>query len=124
MSTTIEYWGYLDEYIGWSTYNAPHHRFANLQHGFLLGKKEKKMDNIFIKSNFEYKSNNQFYKKKLPNIKTGDTIIMKYDSNDHVLSFYKSNDAKLNSKIVNLPSDKTFYWFVGRFCDILSVTIV
>ena len=127
-SYNSDYWGYLNDHIGWSSFD--HSRefysstFRHMQNGLLccapFGKEN---ENIFVKNKFVYTSQNQFYKKQLPHIKTGDTIIMRYDSNNHILSFYKSNDLKLNAQISNLPKDKTFYWFAGRFCGEFSVTI-
>ena len=81
-------------------------------------------NNIFKKSNFIYKSNNQYYAKSLPSIFAGDIIKLQYDSNNSTLSFYKSNDDKLDCSIINLPKDKTFYWIVGHSFGEMSVTIV
>ena len=79
--------------------------------------------NIFTLSKFKYKSNNQHYKKRLPYIKSGDTIIMSYDSNNNILSFGKSNDDQLNSSIIHLPENKTFYWIVGHSYGNMAMTI-
>ena len=80
--------------------------------------------NIFTLSKFSYKSNNNYYKKKLPYIKTGDKVILQYDSNKNSLSFRNANDEKLDSSITNLPKDKTFYWIVGHSFGTMSMTIV
>ena len=69
-------------------------------------------------------SNNNSYLERLPFIKSGDILELEYDSNNNSLSFYKSNDALLNSKIINLPKDKTFYWIVVHWYKQMSVTIV
>ena len=130
---TLNCWSYKDDCIGWSSfdydkkdwcYTAP---YSNMKNGLLVGSSsygEKVQDNIFIQSKFVYQSNNKFYKDGLPYIKNGDTIIMKYDSNNNILSFYKLNDNKLNAQISNLPKDKILYWFVGRYSQQLSVTIL
>ena len=78
--------------------------------------------NIFVLSKFKYMSNNS-YLKGLPFIKSGDIKVV-YDSNNNSLSFYKSNKKLLNSTIINLPKDKTFYWIVGHGVQQMSVTIV
>ena len=49
---------------------------------------------------------------------------MEYDSDYSQLSFFKCNDKKLNSKIVNLPKNTTFYWIIGHERMQLSVTVV
>ena len=130
------YWGFSDGCIGWSSFNKKDFSaavdtsaitFSNMKNGLFLGSRgwgTNTQENIFIKSKFMYKSNNEYYKNELPYIKTGDRIIMKYDSNNNVLSFFKSNDVKLNAQISNLPKDQILYWFVGRFSQQLSVTIV
>ena len=121
------YWGYSNDYVGWSSYrNGYNNTYSNMINGLLFGARNgiDIENNIFIKSKFVYKSNNQFYKEGLPYIKTGDTIIIKYNSNSSILSFFKANDSKLNAQICNLPKDKTFYWFVGTFAQKFSVTIV
>ena len=126
---TLDCWGYKNDCIGWSSFDHDKNDcntrpFSNMKNGLLIGYGHKVQDNIFIKSKFVYQSNNKFYKDGLPYIKNGDTIIMKYDSNNNILSFYKLNDNKLNAQISNLPKDKIFYWFVGRYSQQLSVTIV
>ena len=125
---TRNYWGFNNKYLGWSSFGpCANKSFLNMKNGLLIGATSGGLDvqdNIFIKSKFMYKSNNQYYKNGLPNIKTGDTIIMKYDSNNRILSFYKSNDVKLDAQISNLPNDKTLYWFAGRYSTELSVTSI
>ena len=81
-------------------------------------------NNIFILNNFEYVSNNNNYKQRLPHITVGDIIILEYNSNINELSFFKSNDLLLNSKIINLPKNKTFYWMVGHKYKPMSMTIL
>ena len=81
-------------------------------------------NNIFILSKFSYISNNSSYAERLPHIKSGDTIIMEYDSNKFELLFFKENDKLLNSKIINLPKNKTFYWMVGHNYKLMEMTIV
>ena len=125
------YWGYSNNYIGWSSYHVIRYAkiisCSNMKNGLLIGASnsgQNVQDNIFIKSKFLYKSNNQYYENGLPNINNGDTIIIKYDSNNSILSFYKTNDAKLNAQISKLPKNKTFYWFAGRYSRQFSVAIV
>ena len=69
-------------------------------------------------------SNNNSYFQRLPFLKCNDIIEMLYDSNNNSLSFFKSNDKLLNSTIINLPKDKTFYWIVGHRYKQMCVTIV
>ena len=79
--------------------------------------------NIFVKSKYVYKSNNKCYQERLPHIESGDIIILRYDSDNNILSFCKSNDDKLDASITNLPKNKTFYWIVGHHDKRMSVTI-
>ena len=66
-------------------------------------------NNIFRRNNFVYKSNNEYYKDRLPPIKSSDIIILSYDSNNGILSFGKENDdGKLTAQIYNLPKGNTY----------------
>ena len=122
-----KYWYCSHDYIAWSTFDHDNQLqdHQNLPNGLLCGYAKTYQDNnIFIKSKFIYKSNNQHYKQGLPPVKPNDTIILQYDSNNNSLSFFKSNNDKLNSSIINLPKGKTFYWIVGHSTREMSVTIV
>ena len=58
-------------------------------------------------------------------IKTGDIVVLEYDSNLSVLSFSKENDkGNLNSCIKHLPKNKIFYWFVGHYKGKMCLTVV
>ena len=116
------YWFYSHDYIAWSGYNA---HSETLPNGLLCGMSQKfQKNNIFIKSNVKYQSNNWYYRNRLPSIKSGDTIILQYNSNKNILSFFKLNDDALNSYIYDLPKNTTFYWFVGHYWDTMGITIV
>ena len=116
------YWFYSQDYIAWSAFGEEDDDLPNgLLCGFTADYQDK---NIFVVTKSVYKSNNQYYKQRLPGFKTGDTIVLQYDSNNNRLSFFKSNDDKLNACITNLPKDKTFYWIVGHQYGLMEITIV
>ena len=120
-----ENWYLSDDYIAWTAWNNPYNNKDKLKHGLLCGyDKYLQVTNIFIQSKFVYKSNNEYYTTALPYIRTGDTVILQYDSNKNSLSFFKTNDKKLNAQITNLPKDKTFYWFIGHCFRVMSMTII
>ena len=122
---SFDFWAYSHDYIAWSSSDGTRGMTERSPNGFICGSGKQYEDkNIFILSKFEYKSNNQYYKERLPAIKSGDTIILQYDSNNNILSFFKSNDDKLNASITNLPKNKTFYWIVGHWWKAMSITIV
>ena len=112
-----KYWYYSYDYIAWSTSSEGHCLAYGLRDRY-------QSKNIFTLSKFVYKSNNEYYKERLPPIQSGDTIILQYDSDKNILSFFKSNDDKLNASIINLPKNKTFYWIAGHSGDELSMTIL
>ena len=125
-------WYYSHDYIGWTSRLETEKQGINIPNGLLCGHSYQKK-NIFVLSRFEYRSNNKAYSKRLPSLKTGDTIEMLYDSyncqlsflrcfNAHEYTWFKSKD--LNSTITNLPKDKIFYWMVGHSSGKMSVTIV
>ena len=120
-----EQWFFSHEYIGWSSWDSTEKIHKNVPNGLVCGKSDTiQPDNIFVLSKFKYVSNNEWYKNALPGLQSGDTIIMRYDSYKSELSFSKSNDKLLDSKITNLPKNKTFYWMVGHICKPMSITIV
>ena len=81
--------------------------------------------NIFRQNKFIYQSKNNNYKQRLPGWKTGDILLLSYNSALNSLSFFKENDNnRLNSFIKHLPSNQTFYWFVGHSFGEMSMTIV
>ena len=50
---------------------------------------------------------------------------MQYDSDKSELLFFKCDSySLLNSKISNLPKNKTFYWLIGHSQKPMSVTIL
>ena len=119
------YWYYSHDYIAWSSLDNQGKDHKNVPNGLICGGSDKhQCGNIFILSNFEYMSNNDSYLQRLPYYKSGDIIELRYDSNNNALSFFKSNDPLLNSKIVNVAKDKTFYWIVGHSHKKMSVTIL
>ena len=118
-------WYFSHDYIAWSSLDNEFKQYANVPNGLICGGGNKEQaQNIFILSKFKYISQNNSYTKTLPYLRSGDTIQIEYDSNNYTLSFSKSNDKALNSKIVNLPKHKTFYWIVGHSSGSMSVTIV
>ena len=126
------YWYYSRDYIGWSSWDNKGKDHKNVPNGLLCGcSDECQSKNVFILSKYRYISNNHSYKKRLPHIKSGDTIEMIYDSNNCSLTFHKVNDKgflfikskELNSKIINLPKNKVFYWMIGHSYKQMSVTI-
>ena len=111
----------LSDYIGWSADTRKPQVFMKNQ--LFLGWNDK--TNIFYKNNFIYCSNNKNYKTRLPAIKTGDIIVLEYNSDLSILSFSKENDnGKLDSYISNLPQDLIFYWFVGHCWGEMTLTVV
>ena len=116
------------DYIGWSFLserNTDDWTEIFLQNGLLCGYSNwSSENNIFRKNKFIYQSNNDNYKQRLPGIYTNDIIILEYDSDLSTLSFAKENDGgKLNVYISNLPTDKTFYWFVGHDRGAVCLTV-
>ena len=83
-------------------------------------------NNIFHHNNFLYKSNNENFKDRLPEFKSGDIItILSYDSNNDILSFGKENDnGKLNAQISHLPKGNTYYWFILVLTFIITYEMV
>ena len=118
------YWYCSPDYIAWSSWDNKGKDDKNVPNGLICGYDDYQSKNIFVLSKFKYMSNNNSYFQRLPHYKSNDIIEMLYDSNNNSLSFFKSNDKLLNSKIVNLPKDKTFYWIVGHCLKEMSVTIV
>ena len=113
------------DYIGWSASNNWGKGHRNAPYGLLCGHDDDyQQQNIFVTTGLIYKSNNKYYRDRLPNIKSGDTIILSYDSNKNTISFSKCNDKQLDSCIINLPIHRTWYWIVGHCCKPMSVTIV
>ena len=117
----------LHDYIGWSTSDTVDK--ISLPNGLRCGTGptggNSRMHNIFRRNNFQYKSNNQYYRERLPSIETGDVIVLSYNSNLNKLSFGKDNDnGKLDSYIDNLPKMKTFYWFVGHVQGAMSLHVL
>ena len=118
-----DYWYCAHEYIAWSSCSKKDN-IQKMPNGLICGYTDQyHSHNIFTQSQFVYKSNNQYYKDRLPPVQPNDTIILQYDSHNNVLSFSKSNDPKLDSAISNLPKDKTFYWIVGHSYGQMSITI-
>ena len=115
-------WHWYDElygYIGWSGYKHAHMTDELLPNGLLCGTRSNNYisfnKNIFRLNDFKYKSNNKNYTTGIPPIESGDIIILSYNSDKNTLSFIKENKyGLLNSRIYNLPKEKTFYWFVGH----------
>ena len=120
------YWSnQLYDYIGWSSCDSKQDNKL-LPNGLYCGSHEpSRSNNIFRRNNFVYKSNNENYKDRLPIFKSGDIIILSYDSNNGILSFNKENDnGKLNAPISNLPKENTYYWFVGHCALNMSLSVL
>ena len=127
--TKHNYWACSYDYIGWSSLdtnsNINFQNDPNVPNGLVCGGNDNyQPQNIFVLSKYSYVSNNNWYKKQLPFIKSGDIVEMVYDSDNLELSFGKSNDQLLDSKIINVPKNQTFYWMVGHRYKPLSMTIV
>ena len=119
------YWYCSHDYIAWSSQDNKGKDNKHVPNGLMCGCDDNdESRNIFILSKFKYMSNNNSYLERLPYIKSGAIIELEYDSNSNRLSFFKSNDELLNSQIINLPKEKTFYWIVGHCYKQTSVTIV
>ena len=114
----------LYNYIGWTA--CGHEYGKSLPNGLFGGLNDDSIkNNIFRKNKFIYHSNNENYKNRLPRLENGNIIVLEYNSDLAILSFSKENDnGKLDSYIENLPTDETFYWFVGHFLGKLSVSVV
>ena len=123
---TLYWFNQLYDYIGWSASGRQDDK--HLPNGLLCGWNDSSSkNNIFRNNNFVYSSNNEDYSDRLPVFKSGDIILLSYDSNNGILSFCKENDnGKLDAQISNLPKENTYYWFVGhhwrKMC--LSVDII
>ena len=122
---TNHYWCYdYYDYIGWSATDGEDDKY--LPNGLLCGFDDNsRSNNIFRGNKFVYQSNNKNYEKRLPGLKTGDTVMLQYDSHLSTLTFSKEDSKpKLNSCIKHLPPDVTFYWFVGHWKGQIHVKIV
>ena len=114
----------LYDYIGWTASGIKDDKY--LPNGLYCSYDDASIkNNIFRKTKFIYRSNNENYKDRLPFLKSGDIIQLSYDSNNGILSFSKANDnGKLNAQISNLPKENTYYWFVGHRCGKMSLSVV
>ena len=121
-------WYHFRDYIGWSSHGDHDKDSTLLPNGLLCGIGDMIMsrpNNIFHKNNFDYCSNNENYKTRLPGWKENNVVVLEYDSDLSILSFSKENDnGKLDSCIKNLPKGETFYWFVGHYSGKMHLTIV
>ena len=111
---------------------------VRLPHGLYCGSGESgRRKNIFRRSEFKYTSRNGKHSETLPIYRSGDIVVMIYDSDVGQLSFQlfsKKEDngngneneevSILDSYIHNLPRDLTFYWFVGHEGFPMSITIL
>lgn len=121
----VDWFNQLYDYIGWRTLKYDNDK--KLPNGLYCGGHDSVSveNNIFRLSRFMYKSNNKNYTKTLPYLKTGDIVILSYDSDLNRLSFSRENDnGELDSYIDNLPRMQIFYWFVGHTSQPMSLTIV
>ena len=121
---TLYWYNHLYDYIGWSTCGS--NNDTHLPNGLLCGWNGSTIqNNVFRRNNFVYQSNNENYKNRLPPINSGDIIELSYDSNNGILLFCKENDnGKLNAQIYNLPTDNTYYWFVGHYLGKLCLSVL
>lgn len=122
-------------YIGWSASDDKAGKI--LSHGLYCGLKDSSRNaNVFAKNNFVYKSRNGMYTKRLPVYRSGDIVVLIYNSDIGELSFQlfkkrcgiflddNDNFSSLNSYIYNLPSDLTFYWFFGHASGPMSISVI
>ena len=116
-------WYYSHDYIGWSSFGQ---KDPYLPNGLLCGYDDPfHNDNIFIKKEFKYQSNNpNHYLHRLPRLRPNDIVILTYDSDNGILWFGKENDDKLDAFIKKLPRNQTFYWMVGHHYKPFAITIV
>ena len=111
------------DYIGWSADSYQDEDY--LPNGLFCGAYDSRQDNIFRKNKFIYSSNNENYPTRLPGWQTDDIVVLEYDSHLSILSFSKENDnGKLDACIGNLPTNETFYWFVGHCQQSIDLTVV
>ena len=120
----LSWYNQLNDYIGWSASDDKTDKW--LPNGLYCGANDTSIENnIFRKNNFVYKSNNENYKQRLPEIEKGDIIHLSYDSNNGILSFSKENDnGKLDAQISNLPTINTYYWFVAHYYDEMRCNVI
>ena len=128
-----------DNWIGWGSSDKENGEF--LPNGLFCGWGGPiSASNIFRRSKFKYASRNGKYSSRLPFFKSGDIVVLTYNSDLGHLSFqlfkmntksgwfggYSSNEevSLLDSYIYNLPRDGTFYWLVGHQCGQMSATIL
>ena len=125
-----------NNWIGWCS-NERNDDTA-MPNGFYCGSGKKgrasRKNNIFRKNKFKYVTRNHNNWERVPVWRTGDIVVMIYDSDEGELSFElypKIEDEEgnivgnkewsiLDSYICNLPRDLTFYWFVGH--DACAIT--
>ena len=126
-------WYYSKDYIGWSSYrikkgansnNSEHIKW--IPGGLLCGSSICQKDNIFYKQPIQFKSFHNKYKKGLPYLKTDDSIIFEYNSDEGYINLGRCVDSKIDmiARLCNLPQNKNFYWMVGHENDPMVVSIV
>ena len=113
------------EYIGWSSSDRKDEN-KYLPNGLYCGFSDNsRLNNVFRRKKWLYKSRNNNYKQRLPGWKNGDIIVLSYNSDLNILSFSKENDnGLLNAFIKDLPEVKAFYWFIGHANGHMSITVV
>ena len=125
-------------WIGWSACGLENDE--RLPNGLYCGSGDTgRTSNIFRVNKFKYKSRNGKYCQRLPVYKSGDIVVLIYNSDLGQLSFQlftkkeKSNNnnnndnekvSTLDSYIYNLPRDLTFYWFIGHQWERIGMTIL
>ena len=122
-------------WIGWSANDRKDD--TKLPNGLFCGHGDSgRASNIFRVSGFKYKSRNDKYSDRLPVYRSGDIVVLLYNSDLGQLSFQlfkqkfgwfgNSNEeiSSLDSYIYKLPRDLTFYWFVGHQYQPMSITIL
>ena len=137
-----------NDWIGWSA--CQYENNIHLPNGLFCGygDAQRRDKNMFRKNGFVYNSHNGKYLSKLPAYRSGDIVVLTYNSDIGQLSFklFKKNTKNNNDKndsnynnnnhgtkdelssvdsyISNLPGDLTFYWFFGHVYKSMSITIV
>ena len=128
-TNVIEYWWGGANHIGWGN------TACDLTPNGLVCGAPKKDENIFYKQcklingNIDNQIQSNYHSHysdpnlRLPRFGKNDVIGLIYDSDNHILQF-EYNGKIWKSKLVNLPSNLTLYWCVGRWNGGFKLSIV